>query len=195
MIFPKNHKLRKIFNRNTIKLSYSCMSNVKQKITAHNRKRTNAASTNNNLIKCNCRNKDACPTPGKCTTPSVIYQATVKTINNTRADETYIGLTENSFKTRYTNHKSSFNNQHKRHSTELSKYIWELKDKGISYSIAWKILTQARPYSTATGRCNLCLTEKYHIICKPNMASLNKRNELVSTCRHARKFLLGSAIT
>ena len=28
--FPTGHKLRKIFNRNTIKLSYSCMPNVKQ---------------------------------------------------------------------------------------------------------------------------------------------------------------------
>ena len=27
--FPKDHKLRKIFNRNTIKISYSCMNNTK----------------------------------------------------------------------------------------------------------------------------------------------------------------------
>ena len=26
--FPKDHKLRKIFNRNTIKISYSCMNNT-----------------------------------------------------------------------------------------------------------------------------------------------------------------------
>ena len=28
--FPKNHKLRKIFNQNTIKVSYSCMNNKKK---------------------------------------------------------------------------------------------------------------------------------------------------------------------
>jgi len=28
--FPAGHKLRKIFNRNTLKLSYSCMPNVQQ---------------------------------------------------------------------------------------------------------------------------------------------------------------------
>ena len=35
--FPANHKLRKIFNRNTIKLSYSCMPNLKQIIDGHNK--------------------------------------------------------------------------------------------------------------------------------------------------------------
>ena len=35
--FPAGHKLRKIFNRNTIKLSYSCMPNVKQIIDGHNK--------------------------------------------------------------------------------------------------------------------------------------------------------------
>ena len=34
---PAGHKLRKIFNRNTIKLSYSCMPNVKQIIDGHNK--------------------------------------------------------------------------------------------------------------------------------------------------------------
>ena len=34
--FPKNHPLRKVINRNTIKVSYKCMPNMKQKISAHN---------------------------------------------------------------------------------------------------------------------------------------------------------------
>ena len=33
--FPADHKLRKIFNRNTLKLSYGCMPNVKQLIAGH----------------------------------------------------------------------------------------------------------------------------------------------------------------
>ena len=44
---------------------------------------------------------------GNCLQPSVIYQATViRKDNNTT--ETYIGLTENDFKTRYRNHTASF---------------------------------------------------------------------------------------
>ncbi len=31
-----NHKLHKIFNRNTVKVSYSCMNNVNSKISKHN---------------------------------------------------------------------------------------------------------------------------------------------------------------
>ena len=35
--FPANNKLYKIINKNTIKLSYSCMSNIKQSIANHNK--------------------------------------------------------------------------------------------------------------------------------------------------------------
>ena len=43
--FPAGHKLRKIFNRNTIKLSYSCMPNVKQIIDGHNKAMLKIAET------------------------------------------------------------------------------------------------------------------------------------------------------
>ena len=36
--FPHNHPLRKIINRNTVKLSYHCMPNIKRKISIHNSK-------------------------------------------------------------------------------------------------------------------------------------------------------------
>ena len=36
--FPRTHKLRKIFNRNTVKVSYSCMSNMLKIIKGHNKK-------------------------------------------------------------------------------------------------------------------------------------------------------------
>ena len=102
----------------------------------------------------------------------------------------FVGLTENTFKTRFNNHKASFNSYQKRNSTELSKYVWDLKRENVDYSIRWKILKRAKSYNCASNRCNLCLWEKYYIICKPELATLNKRNELVSSCRHARKFLL-----
>ena len=35
--FPKGHVLHKIFNRNTVKISYSCMTNLKQNIDGHNK--------------------------------------------------------------------------------------------------------------------------------------------------------------
>ena len=36
--FPPNHKSVKIFNKNTIKLSYSCMPKIRSKTNGHNQK-------------------------------------------------------------------------------------------------------------------------------------------------------------
>ena len=36
----------------------------------------------------------------------------------------YLGLAETSFKDRYKNHISSFNNEEYKNKTELSKYVW-----------------------------------------------------------------------
>ena len=36
--FPREHKLHKIFNKNTLKVSYSCSQNMTQIINSHNRK-------------------------------------------------------------------------------------------------------------------------------------------------------------
>ena len=102
----------------------------------------------------------------------------------------YAGLTENSFKTRYNAHTNSFRQQNKRHSTTLSQYVWTLKDQGISYNIKWRVLAKGSPYAPSAKSCNLCLKEKYIIICKPHLATLNVRNELASACRHRRKYLL-----
>ena len=37
---------------------------------------------------------------------------------------------------------------------------------------------------------NLSVWEKNFIICRPDLGTLNKRNELITSCRHASKFLL-----
>ena len=150
--FPKGHVLHKIFNRNTVKISYSCMTNLKQNIDGHNkstlRKKIVPSKT------CNCRKPADCPLAGNCLKESVVYQATVATVDN-RPDQTYVGLTENSFKTRFTNHKASFNHPSKRLNTELSKYVWQLKDTKTNFQITWKILKQAAPYNPASNRCSL----------------------------------------
>ena len=165
------------------------MPNIDQIISGHNKSiqaNLNASSTDSSR-PCNCRH--ACALDGNCLTPSVIYQASV-TRDDTQTKESYIGLTEGSFKTRFYCHTNSFKNEKQRNATTLSQYVWSLKDKNINYSITWRIITRAKAYSPKTKRCNLCLTEKYYIICKPLMSTLNNRNELVSACRHKRKHLL-----
>ena len=62
-----------------------------------------------------------------------------------------MGLTATSFKTRWRNHQTSFNNEKGKNSTELSKYVSELKSKDQRYTIEWKILEKAKPYTNLTG--------------------------------------------
>ena len=127
------------------------MPNFKQTIDGHNKSTLSTISSTNSLDMCSCpkNNKVLCPLSNtKCITESVIYQATVtikdKTTN--RPPQTYVGLTENSFKTRLANHlKASFNSFDKRNATELSKYVWELKNRNIDYTIKWKLLKRAKP--------------------------------------------------
>ena len=72
----------------------------------------------------------------------------------------------------------------------LKPYGDTLKEARSKFKITWRILKHTSPYSPASNRCNLCLWEKFFIICKPERTTLNKRNELVTSCRHANKFLL-----
>ena len=187
-VFPKNHILSKIFNRNSIKLSYSCMNNVKSIIDNHNRALLNKKDNNPTTRECNCRDRNTCPMNGKCLKKSIVYQATITSdLENT---ETYIGLTENTFKMRYANHKASFTHRAKKSATELSKHIWDLKDRNIEYNISWNIICHVPTTSIDRHRCGLCLAEKYYIIFQPSMSTLNTRRELVTTCRHNSKFSL-----
>ena len=142
-----------------------------------------------NTKECNCRNQAGCPLGNKCLTTGLVYQATVHS-NNGRT-ETYVGLTENSFKIRYNNHQFTFRHQDKQTSTELSKYIWDIKTSGHEYTITWRIIGRAKPCSVSSMKCDLCTLEKYYIICHLNMCTLNSRSEPISsTCRHSRKFTM-----
>ena len=137
--FPKSNPLYKIFNRNTLKLSYSCMSNIKTIISSHNKAQINKSDATNDS-NCNCRNSSTCPMDGKCNDQSIIYQAEVTT---STSKETYIGLCDTAFNLRYRNHVCSFRNDRYKHATELSKYIWNLKDRNIMYNIKWRKIKQA----------------------------------------------------
>ena len=105
--FPKHHKFNKIFNTNTIKLSYSCTTNMKNLIKQHNSKILSEAKTHQEK-SCNCRNKSNCPLNRNCQVKTIVYKATVTTQDNYRI---YYGTSEGEFKTRYNNHTKSFRNR------------------------------------------------------------------------------------
>ena len=94
------------------------------------------------------------------------------------------------FKERYRNHKTFFRHSHRRNETELSKYVWNLHDAKKPFQIKWKILKKCKPYSNISKKCSLCLNEKFIIICKKELCSLNRRNELASSCPHRNRYVL-----
>ena len=132
------------------------MPNVKQLTDGHNKAILKTAGIaqprQDEEKKCNCRKKEECPLDGECLVNEVVYQAT---------KETYIGLTSNQFKARYRNHQMSFRHEKRRNEIELSKHLWKLKEEGKDFTVAWKIIAKAKPYTNLTKRCNLCITEKF----------------------------------
>ena len=179
--FSSGHKLNKIFNKNTVKVSYSCMKNVKSIITGHNRKIIRAFKAPSALRSktCNCRTKSDCPLRGNCLVKSIVYKATVTHGNTSKV---YIGNTGGEFKDRFRNHTKSFNNAQYETETVLSKHIWNLIRSGTHYAIRYDILKQSNTIGRKTGQCNLCLDEKVAIMQHNDL--LNKRTEILSKCRH-----------
>ena len=188
--FPRSSNLRKIFNRNTVKVSYSCTKNIGRIIKSHNHKLLNPADEN--PFPCNCKNKAECPLEGKCKAQSIVYKCVVSAANH--QDKVYLGTSEGEFKQRYYNHKKSFNNKRYWKDTTLSKYIWDLKEKSnVTPTLKWSIAKSVPSYSNITKRCLLCLEEKYEILNYPQQHELlNRRSELISKCRHANKYLLAN---
>ena len=183
--------LRKIFNRNTIKLSYKCMPNMGQAISRHNSKLLNKADPQPEP-GCNCRaGVDNCPFNGQCQMDNVIYRAAVTTEDG--KSESYTGLTSTTFKQRYGGHKTSLNNAKYQNKSTLSTHVWKLKSENKKFSIKWGPLDRAPNFNPSTRKCRLCLKEKWYILYKPETATLNKRTEFYTACRHRLKGLLASS--
>ena len=116
------------------------MGNIKKLVKKHNNNILRKNDTNKQT--CNCRANNTCPLDGTCLSSNTVYSAEVLTGNNQQGDQ-YFGICQTEFKIRLSNHKNSFKNRQKEKDTELSKYIWDLKDKNITnYTIKWSIVKQ-----------------------------------------------------
>ena len=138
---------------------------------------------------CNSRVKDNCPLNGKCLHECIVYQAKVVTNNECKE---YFETAEGEFKLRYNYHTMSFRHKKRVNDTELSKYLWKLKEENADYNLQWSIKVYASPYKCGTRKCDLCLTEKMIIARSDPKKLLNKRRGLVSKCSHRNKFLLSN---
>ena len=84
--FPKTHQLHKLFSRNTVKVSYSLLTNFKSVINGHNKNTLN----------------------GGCQHKNIAYSCNVSTPDIKPNHPHYIGLTEHTFKYRLYKHNNSF---------------------------------------------------------------------------------------
>ena len=145
------------------------------------------------------------PTPGQDDPP--------QNENEALRIHTYVGLTSSKFKERWANHKKSIKHKkygkettlskkiwanhkksinHKKYGkdTTLNKKIWELNEKGQDFELKWKILERAQPFSPVSGVCGLCTQEKWYVLFKPELSTLNRREEILGQCFHKEPALL-----
>ena len=181
--FPPGHKYHSLFNRNTLKLSYSCMPNIAHIIQAHNAKILK--NERSETKPCNCRDKKNCPLDGRCQETCLVYKAEVKTKKETKF---YYGMCEGTFKLRFNDHQKSFRDQKYENKTALSQYVWKNRDRGNELKIKWSIEKKAFPLQCGAKRCDLCVSETLCIALADEKTLLNCRDEFISKCPHRRKF-------
>ena len=141
--FSKNHPTNKIFNRQTLKLSYPCMPNMKTIIASHKKQiLSNVATTpnQNHDPSCNCRKKAECPLDGKCLQANDSNNnRTVHGTGTTHSSETPTDAMQRNY----------LNN------------IWTLTDANKTFLIKWKVLKKFKPDNNTNKKCNLCLHQKF----------------------------------
>ncbi len=177
--FPPEHKLHKIFNRNSVKVSYSCMPNASSIIKSHNKKILES-QPESRTPKCNCRDQDACPLKGECLIDNIrcLFSRGNKQ-QKQRTEKLHRPHSTDVQRQPLYKHRNSLRYRTKANNTELFKYVWSLRDKNIDAEIRWCILDKV-----------LCFTEKYHIFFHKEGELLNKKSEILSNCRHKNKFLI-----
>ena len=174
--FPAHHKFHKLFNKNTVKISYSCTRNIKTIINSHNAKILFPRKSTEQRT-CNCLNKVNWPLEQKCLTTNIVNEAKVTSSNQNYQEKVYFGSCETTFKKRFSNHKKSFNLNEYKNQKELSNEIWRIKNSGYHPKVKWEIVKKCVSYNPQTKRCLLCLNGKLEIAAHKEQNLLNKRTK------------------
>ena len=161
------------------------MPNMESIVRQHN-SRILKEVPQDSVNECNCQRHEECPLKGKCLTDNVVYKAVVTTDNDSKQ---YIGSCSTTFKLRFGNHKNSLKYEKNRNFSELSNYIWELKNENKNFKIDWDIIKRVNCYKKGSKRCNLCFAEKMYILTFDRKRLINK-GDLMIKCLHKHKFKL-----
>ena len=120
--FPPHHKLHKLFNRNNVRISYSCVPNVKSIVNKYNETVLDPPNDNSERT-CNCINSEKCPLQPKCFTNNIVYKAPITSNQDNYHHKIYYGITKTKFKQQYANHIKSFRHEKNQSDTELSNEL------------------------------------------------------------------------
>ena len=115
--------------------------------------------------------------------------------NNNQNQETdfYTGLTGDAFKARVSGHTTTFKYEKYENKSTLAGHIWKQKRENKEFNIKWSLLDRGPTYNPITKKCRLCCLEKFYILFKKETATINKRSEIFTSCRHKRKKLLSNS--
>ena len=142
-LFARFKKLHKIFNENTVKVSYCCTQNVASTIKSHNTKLINTFIKN--ILSCNCRKKHEYHFDSKYRTENIVYNY-VASVDG-YPSKFYLGTAEGDFKQRFYNHRMSFKNEGCSREARLSKYVSEIKKKFKKMLLLkWSIIKSVLAY-------------------------------------------------
>ena len=109
-----------------------------------------------------------CPVQGKCQQTGVVYRASVReNVSDKIEPYTYTDLTSCKFKNKWKEHNNDFEKPQNRTKTMLNTHVWNLEDKGLDFSISWKILDRGPSYNPISKKCILCLKEKFFYYVQP----------------------------
>ena len=164
------------------------MPNIKSKISTH--KKILNKPINQNTQKCNIISKNTCPLNGNYLLENILYIAAIKSDEKNYQPRNYKGISENTFKKRYANHKRSFNINRYKNDTKLSVEYWKQKAGNSNPKVTWAVKNQFIAYNPRSKRCSLRLNEKLKILEGKENNLLNKKSEVTSNCRHQNKYML-----
>ena len=183
--FPSHHTLRKICNKNSVKLSYSCVPNVATIISSHNKVLLRKETTQTDLLPCNSLDKSNCPLDSRCRKKSFVYKATemrwctmdyVKPSSNPVIIIIY-SYSNTDIKQAPPNYQNIFGDVRRRN--EPHSQLGNCSSRPI-----------APAYNSGNCVCQTCLEEKYQILILNCANTLHKRSEIINKCQHRAKFKL-----
>ena len=64
------------------------------------------------------------------------------------------------------------------------------KKQGVDPIMKWEVIKKCHKYRAGNRACNLCMEEKLVIANCKSKNMLNKRSEVINSCRHKRAWLL-----